>query len=138
MWVTPEYLEVDPRFLDFTEELMERSTSTDNILKYRHEHTFKFNTELKRGDYFIGLDNQLRSAFKAIDRVFDLFIPGVQDFRESHDRPIHVVNARIGRYFKDDLKVSFLANNIFNLEYTDRPGLLESPINLTLRVDWTF
>ncbi|MEO1410611.1 MAG: hypothetical protein AAFW73_12070 [Bacteroidota bacterium] len=45
---------------------------------------------------------------------------------------------RLGYDIREGLRVTLLGKNLFNEEYTLRPGLLEAPINGTLRVDWKF
>lgn len=114
------------------------SFKSDNILKYRPRHNFKLDFELKNGPFAVGLESFHSSNVEAIDAVFLLIIRGLQKYRANDDDGYWLHNVRTSYTFAKDLKVSLLLNNIFNEEYTLRPGLLEAPRNLTMRLDYKF
>ncbi|MBK7873287.1 MAG: TonB-dependent receptor [Saprospiraceae bacterium] len=114
------------------------SLKTDNILKYRSRHTFKLDAELQKGAFAVGLESFRNSHVEAIDAVFLLIIQGLQRYRVENDNGFWLHNVRASYTFAKDLKISFLLGNIFNKEYSVRPGLLEGPRNLTARVDYKF
>ncbi|MDX1943373.1 MAG: hypothetical protein SFU99_22600, partial [Saprospiraceae bacterium] len=62
----------------------------------------------------------------------------LQRYRMENDNGFWLHNVRASYTFAKDLKISFLLGNIFNKEYSVRPGLLEGPRNLTARVDYKF
>ena len=72
-------------------------------------------------------------------KFFDLGIPGVHDFRASHDRGSNVIGFRvIIPIIVDKLTLGLNLNNALNEEYSTRPGLLEAPRNFSMRLDWKF
>jgi iron complex outermembrane receptor protein len=74
----------------------------------------------------------------AIDRFLgDLTNNGhITRWREANPDGYLVFDARTSYQITDGLKASLILRNIFNEEYTKRPGLLESPRNITLRLDY--
>ena len=73
----------------------------------------------------------------AVDKIFNIFIPGVKEYRESHNEGSNVVGFRvIVPVIKEKLKLGLNLNNAFNTEYSTRPGLLEAPRNFSVRLDW--
>jgi iron complex outermembrane receptor protein len=75
---------------------------------------------------------------EAIDNVFNLVIPGVRAYREENETGALVTNVRVGYQINDMFRVGIIANNIFNTEYMLRPGLLEAPRNIGMRMDVKF
>ena len=59
-------------------------------------------------------------------------IPGVAEFREAHDNGDAVFDGRLSWQFTSQAKISFIVKNIFNREYSERPALLDAPINYQL------
>lgn len=146
------YTYVDPRYLQFDQTPIpagetgtvgqrnrnNSSLKTDNILKYRPRHTFKLDLELQNGPFAAGLETFHASNVEAIDALFQIIIPGLVRNRLEDNDGYWVQNIRTSYKFAQGLKVSLLLNNIFNEEYTLRPGLFEAPRNLTMRVDYRF
>ncbi|MCB9303713.1 MAG: TonB-dependent receptor [Lewinellaceae bacterium] len=145
------YTFVDPRFLEFDTTQVaagetptiaqinaQNSSSDDNILKYRSRHLFKFDLETKYKGAFLGVEVFHNSNIEAIDSPFLLIIGGLKRFREKHDQGYTLINLRTGYSFSEHMKVSLLLNNLANIEYSSRPGLLDPPRNLTARMDFKF
>ncbi len=144
------YTFVDPRFLEFdttsapigeatrAQINAQNSSSDENILKYRSRHLFKFDLETKFKGAFLGVEAFYNSHIEAIDSPFLLIIGGLKRFREEHDKGFTVINLRTGYTFSEHLKFSLLLNNLANVEYASRPGLLDPPRNLTARLDFKF
>lgn len=61
------------------------STSTENVLKYRSKHLFRWDVEYQFKKFFAGLNFNYASHVAAVDWLFevDVFIPGVKEFRKS-------------------------------------------------------
>ncbi|MCY7328576.1 MAG: TonB-dependent receptor, partial [Saprospiraceae bacterium] len=119
---------------------IEKSTSSDtseNILKYRYQHQVKFDAEYGWKGWMFGAALNYNSFMKNIDRVFQLALPGVNNFRMTH-KGFTVLDLRVSYKFKNDLKVSVLCGNVLNQEYASRPALLEAPRNFALRLDQHF
>lgn len=144
------YLNIDPRFLNFdptsspTGELTigqinaNNSSSDEPILKYRSRESFKIDVQTSYRRFTVGGAFFYASHQEAIDAIFNLIIPGLAEFREENDTGYRYLNARMSYQINQQLKVSLLMNNVFNSLYILRPGLMEAPRNLTLRVDGTF
>jgi outer membrane receptor protein involved in Fe transport len=146
------YTYIDPRFLDFDPTPIppgepgtigqinanNSSLKTDNILKYRSKHTFKLDLETSIQDFSVGLESFYNSKIEAIDAAFLLIVPGLANFRQNDDKGVLLFNVRTAYRINDNFKVSFIAGNIFNNLYAARPGLMDAPRNLTLRLDCHF
>ncbi len=135
-FVIAGYTYIDPRFKVFTERDQQNSTADYNILKYRSKHSLKidYQTDLKRLNF--GLSVQYTSNMEAVDRVFYLFIPGIEEFRKSH-KGYALTGARLLYNFDSRLKVTLNTYNIFNVEYSPRPGILGPPRKYSLRIDYS-
>ena len=145
------YTYVDPRFALFDNELPDpgeeptqgqinaiNSSSDTDILKYRSQHLFKLDLQADYKGAFVGIETFYNSQIEAVDQAFFLVINGLQRFREANSNGFTVMNFRAGYNFSDSWRLSFLLNNAFNEVYSTRPGLLEAPRNLTMRVDFNF
>ena len=131
------YTFIDPRFKDFDEEAQRTSSADYNILKYRYRHNVKFDLESQYRAFSLGVTANYTSRIESIDKVLTL-LAGIGEFRDSHDTGVLLLGLRAAyRPFKG-AKISFLANNLLNKEYTQRPGLLEAPRNVTMRLDYAF
>lgn len=141
------YVTIDPLFDDFDDsEAPDFSTlggrnragssSDDNVLKYRFRNNFKFDGEVELGKFRLGLESFYNSRMEAIDALFLLFIPGLNDFRQQNQDGNWLHNVRLAYAPSKKLKATLILGNIFNEEYTLRPALLEAPRNVTMRVDY--
>ncbi len=149
------YTYIDPQFKDFdlsgkdiqyplpdTITLGQRnargSSADFNVLKYRSKHQFKFDVEVQWKKFSLALAGNYASHIEAIDWVFSLLPSQLEEYRAKNNRGYKTFNVRLAYELRPGVKLSFLGKNIFNEEYTLRPGLLEAPINGTLRLDWKF
>jgi iron complex outermembrane receptor protein len=127
------YTYIDPKFRNFNEEQAASSSVDFNILKYRTKHNFKIDLEGSYSGFNLGLAFQRTSHMIAIDNVFESF-SGIGIYRDANNNGYYLMDARLS-YKKDWWKISFLIDNLFNEEYTTRPGLIEPPRNMSLRFD---
>lgn len=145
------YTYVDPRFEAFDTTRVpagqdrtqgqinaNNSSSDENILKYRSRHLFKLDLQADYKKMSFGVETFYNSQFEAIDAAFLLFIGGLRDFRERNDRGFTVVNLRSSYQLTESMKLSLLLNNLLNEAYSPRPGIMEAPRNLTMRLDFDF
>lgn len=151
------YTQIDPRFLDFDPTPIpagetgttgqinanNSSTKTENVkpldvLKYRSRHTAKLDLETNINDFSIGLETFYNSKIEAIDAAFLLIVPGLANFRQNTDKGVLTFNIRTAYQINKNFKASFIAGNIFNNISASRPGLMDAPRNLTLRLDCHF
>ena len=140
---------IDPKFAEFDttpvligEEPTEGqqnaiSSSVDyNVLKYRNRRTFKLDWESTYKKFSFGAAVIAASHMENIDRIFELLVvPGLQQYRAENGSDYINLGFRAAYRFNDMTKLSFLANNVLNAEYSVRPGLIEAPRNVSLRVD---
>ncbi|MFN7326970.1 MAG: TonB-dependent receptor [Chitinophagales bacterium] len=114
------------------------SDTSQNVLKYRFRHTFKLDAEYVLSKWSAGLSVQYNSYMSAVDRVFEIFLPGVKQFREKYNKGFTVIDLRGSYRINNTLKMNVIAGNILNEVYSFRPALLEAPRNITVRLDWKF
>lgn len=144
------YTYIDPQFEEFDNTPImagesgsrgqvnaNNSSSDDNILKYRSQHTFKLDIESRYRNFSLGWETISGSRIEAIDAIFNLIVPGLQSFR-ADNKGYLVHNVRSAYRFSERIKLSLILGNLTNREYSIRPGLLEGPRNLTARVDFKF
>ncbi len=144
------YTWIDPRFLDWETRPVEpgqqptqgqinyinSSLKEQNLLKYRSRRTFKLDVETEVKRFNFGIETFYASHIEAIDFIFAAIVNGLASQREKDNDGYLVNNLRSSYKFSDSMKLSLLFNNVFNEDYTIRPGLMEAPRNLTLRMDW--
>lgn len=112
------------------------SDTMENVLKYRFKHVVKWDSEYQFGGTALGVSVQYNSNMDAIDRIFEFFLPGVENFRKTHNKGFSLIDVRASQKIGKHLKISALCSNLLNEEYSYRPALLEAPRNFTLRLDW--
>ena len=142
-YIDPKFSEFDPTPLPadggtLAQRNANNSSSSKNILKYRSRHTIKLDLETKIKKLNIGIESFYNSRLEAIDAIFFIIVPGLQNFREQNDSGFWRHNIRAAYRFSEQFKGSLILGNITNKAYTFRPGLLEEPRNLTLRLDYNF
>ncbi|HPG06196.1 MAG TPA: TonB-dependent receptor [Saprospiraceae bacterium] len=136
MSILAGYTYIDPRFQEFTELDSQRSSVDYNILKYRSKNQFTMDWQWTFHRLKVGTSTLYLSKMEAIDSIFELVIPGVKSFRETHGG-FQVWDARLS-YDIRPVTVSLILRNAFNAEYASRPGQLDAPRNLLVRADWKF
>lgn len=130
------YTYIDPKYDDFNEKVQTSSTSEENILKYRTKHNAKLDVEATYLGISVGVAYNRTSHMLAIDSPFELLgLPQIGEYRALNDQGFTTYNLRVGYEWKT-LKLSFLLDNLTNMEYTQRPGKLEAPRSMTLRLDY--
>lgn len=121
------------------------SVTYDNTLKYRFRHLVRGDIEATWKGVSLGFSVRYNSNMVNIDKVFEqnLFgtyiLPGLKDYRANYDnKGALVFDARIGYNFLDHYRVGFIVNNVFNREYTTRPGDIQPPRNFMLQLQAKF
>jgi iron complex outermembrane receptor protein len=131
------YTYIDPRYRKFTEQDSLTSSAKRNILKYRFQHTVKGDIETGKGKWKIGISARYYSNMDNIDAIFEeLVVPGLKKYRAENNTGNTLIDIRSSWQLKPWLKTSLLLNNVMNIEYSFRPGLLEAPRNISLRLDF--
>ncbi len=132
------YTYIDPKFQDFTKQDSINSSVDYNVLKYRSKHSLKLDVETKINKFSIGIAVFYNSNIEAIDKIFEFVIKGLAQQRMENSNGYKTFDARVAYQITKNFKVALIAKNIFNEEYTVRPGLLEAPSNITCRLDFRF
>jgi len=146
------YTFLNPTYKNFQDsatraDILQFSTSEDNILKYRNRHTVKVDAQGTYKGFSLGFTLVYLSFMEAIDVFlergdlgsFNFNAPThIYDFRQAHNKGSLMMNARVAYQMTKFAKVSLLVNNFTNMEYYTQPGKLEAPINFSLRADFTF
>jgi outer membrane cobalamin receptor len=136
---------------DGTQTYAATSTSTDNTLKYRFNHTFKLDAEISVNKFDFGVGINYTSFMKSVDYLFvsDFIIgfesslgtaafSGLRDYRAKNDRGNTDLSARIGYNITDKIKVSVIGKNLLNQEMMMRPAYMSAPRNYTAQVSVEF
>lgn len=131
------YTYLDPRYKKFNENIAASSSEDFNVLKYRSLHNVKLDVEASAFGFSLGVNAKYVSHMQAIDGEFNLFIPGLRNFRSVNNKGYYLLNLRTAYKFRD-YRISVIMNNVLNAAYTVRPALLEAPRNLSLRLDAKF
>src|SRR5690606_35079783 len=121
-------------------------TSTyDNTLKYRFNHLFRGDIEATWKGISLGFSGRYNSKMVNIDKIFEesilgtYILPGLKSYRENIDnRGALVFDARIGYTFLEHYRFGFIVNNVFNREYTTRPGDIQPPRHFMVQLQVKF
>lgn len=127
------YTYLDPVYKNFDEKIEAASSVDYNVLKYRTKHSVSFDIEggwkdLKAAVSLIGASNML-----AIDKTLGDFA-SINAYRSANNTGYNRFDTRLSYQFKS-FKLSVIANNVLNAEYTERPAYLEPPRNINFRID---
>ena len=112
----------------------------ENILKYRSRHSAKMDFQMTRNKFSIGMGATFDSQMVSIDTDLEglVSLGSIQAWRKQHQHGDLILSARLGYQVKEFMKVSLVGDNITNREYVSRPGQLQSPANIALRMDFDF
>jgi outer membrane receptor protein involved in Fe transport len=131
-------------------------TVNSNLLRYRNKTLIKNDIQLTYKNISIGWSARYTSAMQNIDRRFVqnvlydygvpdkyapsylFLLPGLAQYRATHNTGVWVNDFRIGCQLSKNLKISFLINNFFNVEFMSRPGLIEAPRTFVVQVAFKF
>jgi outer membrane receptor protein involved in Fe transport len=142
------YTFTNPINPDFDPKKDTNGTMITNVLKYRNKTMFKNDVQLTYKGVSIGWSTRYSSVMANIDNrfekplIYDLgippsnpfyndpainILPGLKKYREDHNTGVWVNDFRMGYQASAHLKFSFLVNNVLNVEFMSRPGLIEAP-----------
>ncbi len=128
------YTYIDPKYVDFTENDQENSSSDLNILKYRNRHMAKVDLQISYRSVNFGISLNHLSHMEAIDQIFNFLVPGLMDFRDKNDNGFLLTDFRLNYQLPKNVVVSLFLNNVFNIQYSTRPGLLDAPRNIGMKL----
>ena len=141
-YMNPISLNSNPNYLSFM------SDTNGRMLKYRFKHLAKADIEVTYKNISLGLSCRYNSNMPNIDRVFqedldptlaELYIlPGLKEYREKYNKGAIVFDARFALIVAKNYRIGFIVNNVFNNEYTTRPGDIQAPRNFLMQVQMKF
>ena len=127
-----ESVPLDPDILLITSDSV--FAPATNLLKYRSQHLVRFDAELRRKNWFVGISARYQSALQNIDKAwlaFEQALPeidwGLQTWLTDHPCQPWVFDARAGVNVSDHHKMSVVVSNLTNAEYSVRPLAIEAP-----------
>ncbi len=139
------YTYVDPLMMGYDPMKDTLGLPGVKTLKYRNRHLFKNDIQLDWKFISIGWSTRYQSFMENIDRRFiesifkeyglDLpvfyILPGLKEYREKEmaggKKGNWIHDARIGFQISKSTKISYIVNNVFNEEYSSRPGDVRPP-----------
>jgi iron complex outermembrane receptor protein len=138
-YMNPISLNNDPAYR------LSNSDTTQNLLKYRFKHLAKADVEVNYKKMSFGISMRYNSYMSNIDRVFEeaiaggtYVLPGLKEYRQIYNKGNFVVDARIGFKINESYRLGFMVNNVFNAEYSSRPGDIQPPRNFLVQVQMKF
>jgi iron complex outermembrane receptor protein len=97
------------------------------ILKYRYRHMGKFNIDAQSPEGLtFGAGIRVYSYMEQVDSIFELFVPGLAQFRKDFSGPSAIIDLR-GGYLKNGHRFTLQITNITNAFVTIRPAKPEAP-----------
>lgn len=121
------YTYIEPIMTDFDTLKAQTGTVPFNILKYRSRNLFKGNGQIEYKNVAFAMTSRYNSFMQNIDVVFNELLPGVKRYRTEHDNGDWVYDARLSYKLNKNINVAFIARNLFNHEYADRPADVGPP-----------
>ena len=135
------YTYIDPSYSDFESNDALRATISSpvnnnedpNFLKYRSRHNFKVDLEVKISNLSFGSAFNYTSQMVTIDQFLS-DLNEIGQFRSLNDNGFFRWDGRVA-YQLSQVKISLQGKNLNNNEFSIRPGILEPPRSVALRLD---
>jgi len=138
-YMNPVSLNNDPKYR------AQFSDKCSNMLKYRFKHLAKLDVEANYLKYSSGISCRYNSFMENIDLVFEqpiagstYILPGLLEYRKKFNKGVFVIDFRLGYKLNDNFRIGLIANNIFNTEYSSRPGDIQAPRNFMAQLQMKF
>ena len=109
---------------------------TYQYLNYRSKHNFKIDIESTIKKITMGVSGFYISNMINIPATRG--INGINTFRNLNDKGYITLDVRLKYNFTKKTNLAFIAKNVFNAQYMQRPGILEAPRNYTLQFSHQF
>ncbi len=121
-------------------------------LKYRYNHTVKMDAQATYKKITVGYVALYNSFMKNVDEVFEnnddeknifgaLFESGtgglpssIRTFRQRYNKGAFVLDLRTSLALSKQITISFIAQNVLNTVYSQRPSLVAAPRSFTLQL----
>lgn len=103
------------------------------ILTYRMRHLLKLDIEFDVKNFTFGNEFRVYGKVDRIDQVFEVFIPGLPDYREAQPKASFLWNFRAAYNFGKLGTLGVVINNVLNADYSVRVARQEAPLNYTVQ-----
>lgn len=120
------------------------SYTKDDILKFRVQDLFRSDVGATCKRFSGGVSFRYNSHVRNIDEAFIEFEKmgvlgdiGIEEWMAAHTTGDWITDVRIGYALTEQLKASFLVNNLSNEVYAIRPMSIEAPRNFQVRLAYT-
>jgi outer membrane receptor protein involved in Fe transport len=110
---------------------------TFEYISYRNKHNFKADIEATIGKFGVGVSSNYTSFMINIPLTTNSIL-GVRDYRDRNPNGEWVFDMRLRLQASEKSNLTFVVKNLFNNEYTTRPGILEAPRNYTIQYQHAF
>jgi outer membrane cobalamin receptor len=108
-------------------------TAYTNVLKYRYRNIGKFDAEATYKKFSVGASMRCNSRMENIDKIFDVAINGIKEYRDQYNTGDLVFDTRMMYQLTDHVRISLVTNNLLNREYTSRPADVQPPRNFVFQ-----
>jgi outer membrane receptor protein involved in Fe transport len=131
------YSFINPILLNPSEDRKITYPETYKYLNFRSKHTVKIDIETTIKKFTFGFSSLYNSHIINVP-ITQILIIGVTDYRERKDKGFLVFDSRIKYDISEKSSAAFVVKNLFNAEYSTRPGLIEAPRNYSLQYQFSF
>ena len=144
-----DYTEYEPLEDPFSPNPEPVGSSSDsgpngNLLKYRHQHTFKFDIQADTKFFNTGLSIRANSFMQNVDGIFEsdifngpsaLIDFGITDSRQRFKNGDIILDWRAAIKLNKNITISGIIDNLLNAEYQFRPAYIGPPRTFTVKLD---
>ncbi len=117
-----------------------KNDTVNNILKYRYRHGLKGSVDMQWRGLSAGMTFVYRGPIERVDSVFidpfigNILLPGYPEYFREHRQGNWIIDVRAGYQVTAFMKLSIICKNLFNREYSGRPGDIRPPRNVSLQL----
>ena len=117
--------------------------ATDNILKFRVQNLFRTDVQAEYRRLLVGGSVRYNSHVRNIDLAFvqldddGTLATGARGWMDTHTTGDWIVDVRVGVKLSEQVRVSFIVNNLSNEVYAIRPLSIEAPRSMQVQLTYT-
>lgn len=108
----------------------------NSILTYRNRHTLRFDLEVDIKRFTLGVTLNYNSSVERVDEyyaLFNLIVDGIKNYTHEYNKGTLLLDLRLSYRIKDKARLMLVVKNLTNQEYSDRPGLIGPPRNISVQ-----
>jgi outer membrane receptor protein involved in Fe transport len=103
------------------------------LLKYRNRHMVRLDLEADIYKFTLGTTMMYNSFMESFDDVLYVFDVDGYYAKRAPSKGDFILDLRLAYQMTSQAKVSFIVKNATNLGYSNRPGIMNSPISFSLQ-----